>query len=120
MQVFGARQGKPREYSINEIVRVEILTMIDNYIDITAMDNTPVISRAGGTKKGKIINSVLAEHGYAALIRTTTADETTRTMLFDFGFSKGGVAFNARALGVDMGGWRYWPFPMDIAIIRED
>ena len=108
------------EYSINEIVRVEILTMIDNYIDITAMDNTPVISRAGGTKKGKIINSVLAEHGYAALIRTTTADETTRTMLFDFGFSKGGVAFNARALGVDMGGWRYWPFPMDIAIIRED
>ena len=89
------------EYTVNEIAAVEILTLIDNYIDITAMDDTPVISRAGLTKKGNIRNSVLAEHGYSALIRTSTGD-TIMTMLFDFGFSKGGVAFNARALGVDM------------------
>ena len=33
----------------------------------------------------------------------TTVGERTRTMLFDFGFSEIGAAFNARTLGVPMG-----------------
>lgn len=86
---------------INEVDKVEILTLQDNYIDITAGDNSDVVSRARPLKDGEIKASVLAEHGYCALVKTTTGDRT-RTMLFDFGFSEGGAAYNAKTLGVDM------------------
>ncbi|HYA13472.1 MAG TPA: MBL fold metallo-hydrolase [Syntrophales bacterium] len=51
---------------------------------------------------GQIKNSILAEHGFSAIIKTTAADRT-RTFLFDFGFSKDGAATNAKALSIDMG-----------------
>ncbi|MBU3932189.1 MAG: MBL fold metallo-hydrolase [Proteobacteria bacterium] len=87
---------------INELDRVEILTLQDNYIDMTAMDNSAMIHRAGSRVKGQVRKSVLAEHGFSAVIRTT-AGERTRTMLFDFGFSEIGAAYNAKALDVPMG-----------------
>ena len=87
---------------INELDRVEILTLQDNYIDMTAMDNSAMIHRAGSRVKGQVRKSVLAEHGFSAVIRTTTG-ERTRTMLFDFGFSEIGAAYNAKALDVPMG-----------------
>ena len=87
---------------INELDRVEILTLQDNYIDMTAMDNSAMIHRAGSRVKGQDRKSVLAEHGFSAVIRTT-AGERTRTMLFDFGFSEIGAAYNAKALDVPMG-----------------
>jgi len=87
---------------INELDRVEILTLQDNYIDMTATDNSAMIHRAGSRVKGQVRKSVLAEHGFSALIRTT-AGERTRTMLFDFGFSEIGAAYNAKALGAPMG-----------------
>jgi len=88
--------------TINELDRVEILTLQDNYIDMTATDNSEMIQRAGARVNGEIRKSVLAEHGFSAVIRTTVG-ERTRTMLFDFGFSEIGAAFNARALGFPMG-----------------
>ena len=87
---------------LNEVDKVEIQTLQDNYIELTAMDNSAVILRAKIAKDGVINNSILAEHGYSAIIKTTTGDKT-RTMLFDFGFSKDGAAFNADALDVEMG-----------------
>ena len=87
---------------LNALDRVEILTLQDNTIDITMMDNNAIVQRAMAIKEGQIKNSILAEHGFSALVRTT-AGEKTRTLLFDFGYSEGGAAFNARALGVDMG-----------------
>ncbi len=87
---------------LNELDRVEILTLQDNTIDITMMDNNAIVQRAMAIKDGQIKNSILAEHGFSALVRTTVG-EKTRTLLFDFGYSEGGAAFNARALGVDMG-----------------
>jgi len=86
---------------INEVDKVEILTLQDNFIDITAMDNSAVVSRAMPLKAGEIRSSILAEHGFSAVVRTTTGDRT-RTMLFDFGFSEIGAAYNAQTLGVDM------------------
>ena len=86
---------------INEVDKVEILTLQDNYIDITAGDNSAVVSRARPVKDGEIRASVMAEHGYCALVKTTTGGRT-RTMLFDFGFSEDGAAYNAATLGVDM------------------
>ncbi|MBE9545922.1 MAG: MBL fold metallo-hydrolase [Proteobacteria bacterium] len=91
-----------RKINLNEVDKVEIQTLQDNYIELTAMDNSAVILRAKIAKDGEIKNSILAEHGYSAIVKITTGDKT-RTMLFDFGFSEGGAAFNADALGVEMG-----------------
>ncbi|MEA3470699.1 MAG: MBL fold metallo-hydrolase [Thermodesulfobacteriota bacterium] len=86
---------------LNEVDKVEILTLQDNYIDITAMDNSEIITRALPLADGEIKNSFLAEHGFCAIVKTTKGDET-RTMLFDFGFSEIGAAYNAKKLGVPM------------------
>jgi 7,8-dihydropterin-6-yl-methyl-4-(beta-D-ribofuranosyl)aminobenzene 5'-phosphate synthase len=88
--------------AINELDKVEILTLQDNYIDMTATDNSEMIRRAGARVAGEIRKSILAEHGFSAVVRTTAGDKT-RTMLFDFGFSEIGAAFNARTLGTPMG-----------------
>ena len=88
--------------AINELDKVEILTLQDNYIDMTATDNSEMICRAGARAAGEQRKSVLAEHGFSAVIRTAVG-EKTRTMLFDFGFSEIGAAYNARTLGVSMG-----------------
>ena len=87
---------------INELDRVEILTLQDNFIDMTARDNSDVIRRGGLWEKGKNRTSILAEHGFSSLVRTTRG-ERTRTLLFDLGFSEIGAAYNARVLGLPMG-----------------
>ncbi|HOO38754.1 MAG TPA: MBL fold metallo-hydrolase [Deltaproteobacteria bacterium] len=87
---------------INEVDKVEILTLQDNYIDITDMENSAVVLRANPLEGVELKNSVLAEHGFSAFIRTTSGN-AARTMIFDFGFSSHGAAYNARVLGVDMG-----------------
>lgn len=87
--------------SIQALDRVEILTLQDNYIDILARDNSPVISRAMPLKGMEVKNSILAEHGFSAMINTISGD-STRSLLFDFGFSEHGAAFNAAALDADM------------------
>jgi 7,8-dihydropterin-6-yl-methyl-4-(beta-D-ribofuranosyl)aminobenzene 5'-phosphate synthase len=86
---------------LHEAEKVEILTLQDNYVDVTVTDNSSVISRAMPLKAGEIRNSVIAEHGYSAVIRIEVEGET-RTLLFDFGFSECGAAYNAKVLGVDM------------------
>ena len=86
---------------LNAVDKVEILTLQDNYIDVTAMDWSAVISRELPVKDGEIRVSILAEHGFSALVKTTALSET-HTLLFDFGFSENGAAQNATALGVDM------------------
>jgi 7,8-dihydropterin-6-yl-methyl-4-(beta-D-ribofuranosyl)aminobenzene 5'-phosphate synthase len=91
-----------KQASLNEVDKVEILTLQDNYIEMTAVDNSAVITRAKPPKAGEIRASILAEHGYSALVRITS-EGVTRTLLFDFGFSEDGAAYNAATLGVDMG-----------------
>ena len=87
---------------LKEVERVEILTLQDNFIEITASDNSAIISRARYIMHGEMKTSIRAEHGFSAIVRTST-DGRTRTLLFDFGFSEEGAAANAKALGVDMG-----------------
>ena len=86
---------------LQPIDKVEILTLQDNYIDLTAQDNNDVVARAMPLKGLEIRNSILAEHGFSAVV-TVTRDDISRNILFDFGFSEHGAAFNADALGVDM------------------
>jgi len=86
---------------INEIDKVEILTLQDNYIDLTATDNSAIIKRALPLRDGQIRRSILSEHGFSAIIRTTSGD-AVHTILFDTGFSEIGAVYNANALGVDL------------------
>jgi len=88
-------------FELNEVDKVEILTLQDNYIDITASDNNGIISRARELLHGATGKSVRAEHGFSAVVKTTRNGET-RAMLFDFGFSEDGAAHNAEILGVEM------------------
>jgi 7,8-dihydropterin-6-yl-methyl-4-(beta-D-ribofuranosyl)aminobenzene 5'-phosphate synthase len=88
--------------NLKEVEKVEILTLQDNFIEITATDNSAIILRARFLMDGEIKTSIRAEHGFSAIVRTTTAGRT-RTLLFDFGFSQDGAAANARSLGIDMG-----------------
>lgn len=90
-------------HRIAEIDRLEILTLQDNYIDLTVMDNTDVVQRGMAVKDGMVKNSIVAEHGFSALV-TTTANGTPRSLLFDFGFSEDGAQRNAEALGADLSG----------------
>lgn len=86
---------------LRTVDKIEILTLQDNYIEMTALDGNAIISRAAPLKEGEIRVSILAEHGFSALVKATTNDKT-HTLLFDFGFSENGAAQNASTLGVDM------------------
>ena len=86
---------------LNAVDKIEILTLQDNYIEMTAMDNSAVVTRAMPLKDGEIRSSILAEHGFSAIVKTTMGDKT-KAMLFDFGFSENGAAQNAATLGVNM------------------
>ena len=85
---------------LNQVDKVEILSLQDNYIDAAALDSTEIVQRALPIKDMEFKNSILAEHGFAAIV-TITTDDKSRSILFDFGFSEHGAAFNADALGVD-------------------
>ena len=80
--------------------KIEILLLQDNYIDLVEAPSNAMVARANPVKDGYIKNSVIAEHGFSALVKTTDGDKE-HTLLFDFGFSPKGVAHNMDALGVE-------------------
>ncbi len=86
---------------LTPVDKVEVITLEDNYIDIAAMDSNDIVSRPMPLKGNELKKSILAEHGFAAVVRTTTA-ETTRTMIVDFGLSPDVAARNAEALSLDL------------------
>ena len=88
-------------FTINEVDRVEILTLQDNYIDIASGDSNEIIQRAMPLKGGELKNTILAEHGFSALV-TITSNGESHNLLFDFGLSEFGAAFNAEALSSDL------------------
>jgi len=88
-------------YTIEEVDKVEILTLQDNFIDMVTQDNSDVIQRAVPLKGMEISNSILAEHGFSALV-TITCDGNARSLLFDFGFSEDGATRNAEALNANI------------------
>ncbi len=88
---------------LNEVDKVEILTLQDNYVDVAAFDGTEIVQRALPVKDMEIKNSILAEHGFSAVV-TVYRNDAPRSILFDFGFSEHGAAFNADALDVDLTG----------------
>ena len=86
---------------LKPVARIEILSLQDNYIEMTATDNSAIVTRAIPLKEGYFRQSVLAEHGFSAVVKTGV-NGNMRTLLFDFGFSEGGAAHNAGILGADL------------------
>ncbi|MGD8414316.1 MAG: MBL fold metallo-hydrolase [Candidatus Latescibacterota bacterium] len=87
--------------TLREVDGVEVLTLQDNYIDIAAFDGTAVVQRATSVKNMELKNSILAEHGYSAVVTLREGDRSS-SVLFDFGFSENGASLNADALGADL------------------
>jgi 7,8-dihydropterin-6-yl-methyl-4-(beta-D-ribofuranosyl)aminobenzene 5'-phosphate synthase len=88
---------------LQEVDKVEILTLQDNYIDIAAHDGTAIVQRPASEDASGNRVSILAEHGFSAVVGLTAGGKT-RKALFDFGFSEQGALRNARLLGVDLAG----------------
>ncbi len=86
---------------IKAVDRVEILTVIDNYVDVL-LTNSEVITRPPLAKSGTIpVDTLLAEHGLSLLVSVHEGEET-HTLLFDTGYSRIGVPHNLDQLGVDL------------------
>jgi 7,8-dihydropterin-6-yl-methyl-4-(beta-D-ribofuranosyl)aminobenzene 5'-phosphate synthase len=97
-----------------EVDRVEILTIVDNVMDVL-LPSTAVAKRVGAVgrdgrqlpqleapllEEGYAVDSPFAEHGLSLLV-TVFAGEQRRSLLFDTGATVGGAAHNLRAMGVN-------------------
>ncbi|MFH2220026.1 MAG: MBL fold metallo-hydrolase [Pseudomonadota bacterium] len=79
--------------------RVEITTLIDNYIDLL-LPPTDIVTRPPLAKGGKILaDTLLAEHGLSLLV-TVYNGEQKNTVLFDTGYTGVGVLHNMEKLEV--------------------
>ncbi len=102
------------EIPLNSVDRVEILTLVDNVLDLL-LTSTDVAKRMGPTgvegrampdveapllESGRAADTPVAEHGLAFLVSVTSGEER-RTLLFDTGSSVGALVHNLRALGAD-------------------
>lgn len=86
--------------TLQEVDRVEILTLMDNYVDVL-LTNTDVVYRPPLAKDGHIpADTLVAEHGLSLLI-TLYRDDETHTILFDTGYSSIGVLHNMAMLDID-------------------
>ena len=86
--------------SLKEVDRVEILTLVDNYVDLL-LGNTDVVTRPSREGVKEIsTDTFLAEHGLSLLV-TVYEGEKRHTILFDAGYTQIGVSHNMEKLGID-------------------
>jgi len=85
---------------LKEVDRVEVLTLMDNYVDVL-LGNTKIVRRAAHSGGGKIFSdTVMGEHGLSLLV-TVYQGNVKHTVLFDTGYSAVGVLHNMEHLGLD-------------------
>lgn len=86
---------------LKEADRVEVTTIIDNYVDVL-IPSTENVKRPPLATTGEIPRTtLLAEHGLCFLIEVF-GDEERHTILMDAGWTKEGVPHNLRLLGIDL------------------
>jgi 7,8-dihydropterin-6-yl-methyl-4-(beta-D-ribofuranosyl)aminobenzene 5'-phosphate synthase len=83
---------------LREVDKVEILTLLDNTIDILMAD-TPQAKRFPLRSDALTRESLVAEHGFAALVSVSSSN-TSESLLFDAGLSKNGLIHNMDVLEV--------------------
>jgi 7,8-dihydropterin-6-yl-methyl-4-(beta-D-ribofuranosyl)aminobenzene 5'-phosphate synthase len=87
---------------LKEVDRIEVLTLMDNYVDLL-LGSTTVVTRPPKAKGGMISKDTLVgEHGLSLLVTVHEGGEK-HTVLFDTGHTGIGVLHNVTHLGVDMG-----------------
>jgi len=87
--------------SLKEVDSVEIVTLIDNYVN-GLLENTDIVTRPKLAKGEEIsTDTLLAEHGLSLLV-TVHQGEKKRTILFDTGYTRIGVLHNIELLGIDL------------------
>lgn len=88
-------------FSLREVDRVEIVTLMDNYVDVLLRSND-VVTRPPLAKGGDIpTDTLLAEHGLSLLVRVYR-DSERHCFLFDAGYSRIGVPHNLAELDMDL------------------
>jgi len=87
--------------SLKTVDRIEITTLIDNYVDVL-LPSTDTIIRPPLAKDDKInADTFLAEHGLSLLV-TVFQNGQKHTVLFDTGYTKVGVLHNMEQLGLNI------------------
>jgi 7,8-dihydropterin-6-yl-methyl-4-(beta-D-ribofuranosyl)aminobenzene 5'-phosphate synthase len=90
----------PAVAPLKELDRVEVLTLMDNFVDVL-LEDTGVVTRAPRAIGDEIpTESLLAEHGLSLLVRVQQGSEK-HTVLFDTGYNSTGVVHNMERLAVD-------------------
>jgi 7,8-dihydropterin-6-yl-methyl-4-(beta-D-ribofuranosyl)aminobenzene 5'-phosphate synthase len=86
---------------LREVDSIEILTLMDNYVDIL-LGSTRVVRRANHSGGGEIFSDTLVgEHGLSLLV-TVCEGSKRHTILLDTGYSAVGVPHNIEQLGLDL------------------
>jgi 7,8-dihydropterin-6-yl-methyl-4-(beta-D-ribofuranosyl)aminobenzene 5'-phosphate synthase len=89
------------EKALKDVDRVEILTLIDNYVDVL-LGNTDVVTRPPHSGGDRIFaDTLVGEHGLSLLVSVYAGDKKN-TVLFDTGYSAVGVPHNIEYLGLDL------------------
>jgi len=86
---------------LREVEKVEILTVVDNTVDML-MDDTSRARRFPVRPDAFARESLVAEHGFAALVRIGSRN-TSELLLFDAGLSKHGLIHNMDVLEIAPG-----------------
>jgi 7,8-dihydropterin-6-yl-methyl-4-(beta-D-ribofuranosyl)aminobenzene 5'-phosphate synthase len=89
--------------SLKPVDRVEIVTLMDNYVDVL-LPNSEKVKRPPLAKGGALpTDSLVAEHGLAQLVSVFTGT-SKHSILFDTGYTREGVLHNLDQLGMDLEG----------------
>ena len=86
----------PRSVTLKEVDRVEITTVLDNFIDVL-LPGSETVKRVPLGPDFLTRETLIAEHGFAALVKVS-AGNTADSILFDAGLSKKGLTHNLDVL----------------------
>ncbi len=84
---------------LKEVDRVDILTILDNSIDIL-LPSTDRVKRLPLTQDALERETLVAEHGFSTLI-VVSSGNTSESLLFDAGLSKNGLIHNMDVLEIN-------------------
>ena len=91
---------EPAPVSLKELDRVEVLTLMDNYVDVL-LENTEIVTRPPKSTGEELpTDTLLAEHGLCLRVRVERNAEK-HTILFDTGYNNMSVLHNMDQLAVD-------------------
>ncbi len=86
--------------SLKSVQRVEVTTLLDNYIDIL-LESTPTVRRPPLARDGQIpTDSLVAEHGLSLLIKTV-GEGGEHTIVLDTGYNAQSMIHNMAWLQTD-------------------